>query len=166
MQCSFHLRTQNILLWCFILKSSTFQIHYFATARKEVTESWQNIQTFGLEASQGVQFPIMICPSTLCGVACQTGVFWDKHTCARRVALQKAHSRMDFFTPSDSSRYRYNMSPHCLLACLLLLPAASQAARQVPPILVRMWLGDHSLFHEMLFRLFWNGVLWGSMSFR
>merc|ERR1712212_217460 len=33
-------------------------------------------------------------------------------------------------TPSDSSRYRYNMSPHCLLACLLLLPAASQAARQ------------------------------------
>merc|ERR1712222_314809 len=33
-------------------------------------------------------------------------------------------------TPSDSSRYRYNMSPHCLLACILLLPAASQAAHQ------------------------------------
>merc|ERR1711928_298535 len=33
-------------------------------------------------------------------------------------------------TPSDSSRYRYNMSPHCLLTCLLLLPTASQAARQ------------------------------------
>ena len=66
--------------------------------------SWQNIQTVRL----GCNFPNDLSISTLWG--CHTEVYWDQNTCARRLALQKAHSRMHFFTPS-AGRHRCPSSP-------------------------------------------------------
>ena len=156
MQRSFHLPTPNILLWCFILKSSTFPIYYRATASKEVTEV---DKIFRL--SDWCAISQMICPSALCGVVTlgSTGT----KTPVPGGWLYKRHTQGCISSPpqqvsTGAPPLLAIMSSHCLLACLLLLPA-SQAAHQVYLQAYFTGFDWETSVWEISWSVYWNVII-------